>query len=459
MVRGLIQRGRPCRPYRPVRLRPIRPVRRRPTRGRSARARLACVRRPRPDGAPRRPAVASALALAASAFAGCQSYVPRPLDPAAHRDAWHARTLEAGSLEAFLERLERGAEAEENAFDPRDGVNLDEARLVALVFNPELRLARLRAERSARSAEHAGRWPDPELSLSVLRITESVPDRWVVTPALGFTIPLSGRLAAERDRADAASVAALERAREAEWSVLRALAAAWIEWSALRQRAAETERLVQALDVLVRTSADLARRGELPSTEATLFAVEQAQQRNRLLRLSGEVDAGEQALRSLMGLAPEAPLALQPSLTPRADAAPDEATPARLAERNPSLARLRAEYAVAEETLRREVNKQVPDLALGPQFESDEGQSRIGLVAGIPLPVLEREPTRDRGGPCGPGAGAGGVRGHLRVPRRAAGGGAGPGSGAPRPARRARGGARAPDRRSARGRHAAAAAR
>ena len=32
--------------------------------------------------------------------------------------------------------------------------------------------------------------------------------------------------------------------------------------------------------------------------------------------------------------------------------------------------------------------RQVPDLTLGPAFESDAGQPRIGLVGGLPLPVL-----------------------------------------------------------------------
>ncbi|MFT5110636.1 MAG: cobalt-zinc-cadmium efflux system outer membrane protein, partial [Pseudoalteromonas tetraodonis] len=50
--------------------------------------------------------------------------------------------------------------------------------------------------------------------------------------------------------------------------------------------------------------------------------------------------------------------------------------------------RLRSEYAVAEQTLLREVRKQYPDVTIGPQGESDEGQSRIGFVGGIPVPIL-----------------------------------------------------------------------
>jgi outer membrane protein TolC len=90
-----------------------------------------------------------------------------------------------------------------------------------------------------------------------------------------------------------------------------------------------------------------------------------------------------------MGLAPTAPVALVPAL-PSVDTA-DEATaagPDAIELRNVELARLRREYEVSEEALRLEVQKQYPDLTLGPLFESDEGQSRIGFLGGIPLPFL-----------------------------------------------------------------------
>jgi len=325
--------------------------------------------------------LAPVLVIAAS----CQSYESRPLSPAEHRADWHARTLEDSSLGDFLERLDEDPARAPAAFDPADGLTLDEAQLVALVFNPGLRIARLRAGRAAASAEHAGLWADPELLVSVQHISESVPDPWIVTPALTFTIPTSGRLAAERGLADATLRAAEIRAREAEWSVWYDVRRAWAEWSAARLRAEETERLVSAMQPLVRTGTQLAERGELPRTEAGLFSLEQAQRRNLARRLRGEVLAAEQRLRAHLGLAPEAPVSFVPSLEPQ-DSGP--ATSDELAERNPSLARLREEYEVAEESLRHEVRKQYPDLTLGPIYELDEGQSSIGLIGGLPLPFL-----------------------------------------------------------------------
>ncbi len=44
--------------------------------------------------------------------------------------------------------------------------------------------------------------------------------------------------------------------------------------------------------------------------------------------------------------------------------------------------------------LLREIRKQYPDITIGPQGESDEGQSRVGFVGAIPIPIL----NSNRGG-------------------------------------------------------------
>lgn len=331
------------------------------------------------------------LLVVLAALASCQSYEPRPLDPAAHREAWHGRTLEGGSLREFLDRLADCSDAAEEELDLADGLSLQESQLVALVFNPSLRIARLRVGRAAAGAKQAGRWADPKLEFAILRITEGVPDPWVITPGLNFSIPLSGRLEAERGLAEAEQRAAEGAVLEAEWSVWRDVRVAWIEWSAARMRVEETERLVLDMEGLVGSASELADRGEIPRIEASLFRVEETQRRNQLRRLTGEVDAWEQRLRGLMGLAPTAFVELVPAIALPAAGAAEEGSatgPDAIQLRNPELARLRQEYQVSEQTLRHEIRKQYPDLTLGPLFESDEGQSRIGFLGAIPLPFL-----------------------------------------------------------------------
>ena len=153
---------------------------------------------------PSRPLAAPlGAAIILGALAGCATYQADPLDLPAHRAAWQTRTAGDESVRAFAQRLETESPGAV-AFDPDDGLSVREGELVALVYNPDLRVARLHAGVAAADADHAGRWDDPGLSFDVMRITESVANPWIVAGGLSVTVPISGRLAAERARADAA---------------------------------------------------------------------------------------------------------------------------------------------------------------------------------------------------------------------------------------------------------------
>ena len=329
-----------------------------------------------------RPALTLGLAIAS--LAGCQSYQPHPLDSGVHLDAWSSRSTDDESLRAFIGTLDQHQFSD--PFDLQDGIDLHEAERIALFYNAELRLARLRAGVNAAKAEHSGRWKDPDLGIDASRITQNVPDQWIVASSISITIPISGRLSAERQRTDAALRAAFSAIAEREWEIRTELRNAWAEWSATKIRATRTEILLKSISSLVESTDRLARTGELPTTQASLFAIERLNRTLALQRLRAESFTHEQRLRTLMGLSPDAKLALNTSLMP-ADAVviPDKAA---IIERHPTLNRLRAEYAAAEATLLREIRAQYPDLTIGPSYESDQGQSRIGLIGGIPLPIL-----------------------------------------------------------------------
>lgn len=324
-------------------------------------------------------AAASLLAL----LAGCRAYEAAPLDLSTHSEAWAARTPSDEPVREFAARLAQTEGESPPSFDPSDGLSLAEAQLVALVYNPDLRMARLRAGVAVASAEYAGLWDDPEFSIDVLRITEGVSNPWVITPGLAITIPISGRLEAETSRAEAAVRAELFRIVEDEWRVCRDLTIAWSEWSAARLRLEEQQDLLASMGSMVSTADRLASVGELPKTEATLFAIERAQREHQRRRFEGDVEEAEHRLRALMGLSPDAPLVLILSVDPgfalRESRSPED---------HPTLARLREEYEVAEQTLRREIRKQYPDLIIGPLYESDEGQSKIGFLGAMPIPIL-----------------------------------------------------------------------
>lgn len=321
---------------------------------------------------------------AVAMLAGCQSYQPKPLDLAAHRDAWLARSAGDEPVRAFAERLARTGE--QGSFDASDGISLEEAEIVAIVLNPDLRLARLRAGLAAATAEHAGLWEDPQFGLDFMSLTERSGNPLVVSPGLSFSVPISGRLGAEKARAEAANAAELTRVAEEEWRVRMDVRRVWFRWSAARMKAEQSERLIASIESLVDSTARLAEAGEIIRTEAALFRIEHATQRQAMLGYRGEAAEAEQELRTLVGLSPSADLDLIPTIATSAEL--EKLTPENAAAQNLTLARLREEYQIAEQTLRREVREQYPDLTIGPMAEFDRGDTLLGFSLSLPVPIL-----------------------------------------------------------------------
>ena len=93
-------------------------------------------------------------------IAGCQSYQPVPLDLEQHRADAASRLDEHETLRAFSQRL--GADTDQaSLFDLADGIDAAEAEVIALFYNRDLRLTRLRAGVALADKKTAGLWEDP----------------------------------------------------------------------------------------------------------------------------------------------------------------------------------------------------------------------------------------------------------------------------------------------------------
>ena len=350
------------------------------------------------------PLLFSALAVCLSA---CQSYEERPLDSAAHIEAWSTRDLDNSSLEESLEFAQTSLPISSAGFDSTDGLTLHEGRLAALAYNPRLRIARLEVERALASAAHSGLWEDPEYSLETLKESGAGHDSRGSLSTLTFSIPVFGRTGAQQAKAGAELHATRLKNHATEWDIWHELSREWVEWSAIKARQVQTVKTLQAIDDLVGRTALLAQAGELLPTEAGLFVIEKAQLQSQITTLDASARMKERILLALMGLPPGAERQLIPSLDGPLHG-PIRDILSALSTQNPRLAQLSAEYELAEATLRHEVNKQRPDITLGPAFETDSGQSRIGLLGGLPIPLLNankraieearsaREVARDR---------------------------------------------------------------
>ena len=179
---------------------------------------------------------ATILAAVCAALPGCRTHTPAPLALDATEREFLVRSVDGPALAEYSARLAQHAPAA-GAFDPTDGLSLAEAEAVALCMNRELRAARLAAGVTRATADNAGLWRDPTLGVDLSRVVGGVTGGGASSVeamfSLGFTLPLSGRLEAERARADAAHRAELARVAAEEWRVLADLRRAWVARVAL----------------------------------------------------------------------------------------------------------------------------------------------------------------------------------------------------------------------------------
>lgn len=316
-------------------------------------------------------------------LSGCASWMRKPVDLQAHLEQWRAATVEHDDV-----RVRAGQE--HVGFDASNGLDRVEATLVALVFNPDVRIARLKAGALAAAAGHAGAWDNPQLGLELGRVLQSVGDPWVLRASIGFTIPLSGRLSAARDQAAARVDVARREALLAEWALRERVTRAFVAWSTAARKAKLLDGYLATVSNLVTVAGALGRAGEVPPEAVGVLPLEHAERAVERDALQAESRLARHRLLALLGLAPGAPVefAVEASPSPAAlpTALPEQLRLAR--ERHPAVHLALARHELAEQTVRREVAKQFPDLQLGPATELDAGQSTIGLAFGLPIPML-----------------------------------------------------------------------
>lgn len=341
-----------------------------------------------------RVALAPAVALIALIAGGCQSYKPQPVDLAGHRAAFLARTPESPEVRAFADALAARSSGTptgdgSSGFDPVDGLSCAEAEVIAMVFNADLRLARLRAGVTRASADNAGLWEDPTIGVDLARIIQSTPDPWKIFTSVGITIPISGRLEIEKQRAGVEHAAELARVAQREWSVRMSVRRAWSVWSALDSQLLATREFLARVDQVVVIVDKMEQAGEMARTEARLFRIERATKASELAVLESRAREADLLVRQLMGMSPDAPLRMHVGgfdSTRASEGRRVDAT--ELERRSPAMLVALAEYEVAEKALELEIRKQYPDLHIGPGYGNEDGQDQVLLGLSVPIPIL-----------------------------------------------------------------------
>jgi len=333
------------------------------------------------------PSTTVAILAFSLAISGCRSYERRSINLAAHREAF----LSGATLPDEAAAALTSAESESR-------VGVIAAEEVALLLNPQLRLARWQAGVARASADNAGLWDDPTIGIDLSKLLEGPSQGWEVLGSVGLTIPLSGRLSLERDAAQ--SLTEVERARIAvlEWETRGAVREAYFTWcgayAACQEERAFSERLARILTLVE----ILAARGELARVEARLFQIEEVEAAGKLAELEASVARARVELLRVIGLAPTAKVEFDPSAFASEEISRDaqaadvgsvaESAPAEHFGKHPSIAFAEAEYEAAERALALEVAKQYPDLQIGPGYGEQDGDRQFVLGLGIALPIF-----------------------------------------------------------------------
>ncbi len=372
----------------------------------------------------------AAAPIALLILAGCATYERRPLHLEKYAEELPSRQIDVEPVLQFAQALTD--EEPTQPFDLSDGLSLPEAEAVALVFNPQLRRVRAQADVPLATAREAGWWPDPQFEAAVLlvgnrgRRTRYEFDRlrfvgvntdmllpnntvldgidysapgyrkvpgnyvskpWTVEAGLNITIPISGRLAVEKDWAWAEYDTAWRQILVAEWELLTRLRDAWLSWSTTGERIAVTEEYVGRLERIVGTADRLAAAGEMKSTDARVLQIELSRRRMDLQLLQAQAAQQRLELFAMLGVDPEASVELQEDVFLPTIDIPLEERRDTLLKRHPRVLAVQADYESAEQRLRLEIRNQYPDLTIGPSFSWEEGLSRLGMGWGLPIPV------------------------------------------------------------------------
>jgi hypothetical protein len=209
--------------------------------------------------------------------------------------------------------------------------------------------------------------------------------------SLAFTLPLSGVPGCEAAAAEAISASRREEVLAAELGLSARARAAALKLAALHER----RRILSDYDsdrkiVDARASAEkLHLAGEVGSTELSGMHRAVHARRHALMETELEIAGAEIAFLRLAGLRPgtKVEIGFRPELPSGGGC---EAVDAVGLLSHPEVKAALARFEASEASLEAEVRRQYPELKFGPAYANEEGLDRLGIAAGLTLPLWNR---------------------------------------------------------------------
>ena len=326
------------------------------------------------------------LSLLCLMLFGCASYRAEPLSDELAPADMDALRVEANSFSnAFLEPV---------VFDERDGLSLDEAAILAVLANPELRVARDRRGVASAQVLQAGILPNPKLSAGFEVPTGGNTDGRVNGYGLGLDWEVTALLArsAKRDAAQAqAGSIDLEIAWQ-EWQVAEAARLHCGNLMLTQKRAKLAQQSVELNQVFAAAMERGVKLGVRTQQEYAAAQIALQEAIKKQADAQSAVEQERQALNAVLGLAPETELSLslEESLDFQGLEPTDELFEYAVSHR-PDLRALHLGYESQEARVRAAVRSSFPKITLGLTGGRDTDNVRtLGAGIGIELPFFDR---------------------------------------------------------------------
>ena len=255
------------------------------------------------------------LSLIIICLTGCSVYRPVPLDQSSVDVALKPPSMEAVRLEA--EKIQHPL-IRPLLFNDRDGLSPEEAAVMAVIVNPQLRA--IRDQRGLASAQllQAGILPNPQLSYSLDFPSGANPGGLVNAYGLGMSWEITSLIArSAKINAAKAHVTSVDLdIAWQEWQVAQAAKLHVYRLAFARQQvelAREVEKGLEENASLIQKAA--ARHNK---TDIDLAAAEASRQQAQAARLALERDVNTErlGLNSTLGLPPDQEVTLQDTINP-----------------------------------------------------------------------------------------------------------------------------------------------
>lgn len=306
------------------------------------------------------------VALLLLMIVGCKSYEPITLEYRENKPLLDSTVLKIESLDDLLDTT-------------------------VYAFNPEVTKAESEYIGQINIAENTGFWDDPSLDADFARVLKGGSNPNLGGLNLSVSIPLSGARRKDKEAALKKKFALLIEKLSLEYEKCYEAKKAVIGYFQARKKTAKIAARLNddELKELEDHVAKLTEVGELSFTELEDVKRLRHELERKLVELKTAEEAARTELLDILGLSSDTEIVLGDALDSFEEKDLPLPDPMKFVSYR-SVAAKRLLFETSELKLEAEIRRQYPELKLGPAFSYEDGENRLGLIAGIDIPIWNR---------------------------------------------------------------------